>query len=106
MAHRGVRLNKAARRRKMRKIWLIAAAVTGFGAIAIAAEQPPSQSNKPSEPPASGTSSSDLGRSGGVITPPADVDPQMKQTPPPSGARMPVIPPPGTPGGDPSIKPK
>ena len=41
-----------------------------------------------------------------VIKPPADVDPEMKRTPPPSGARMPVIPPPGTPGGDPSIKPK
>jgi len=35
------------------------------------------------EPPASGTSSSDLRRSGGVITPPADVDPKMKVTPPP-----------------------
>jgi hypothetical protein len=54
-------------------------------------------------PPASGTSSSDLGRSGGVITPPADVDPAMKQTPPPSADKMPVIPPPGTPRGNPAI---
>jgi hypothetical protein len=30
----------------------------------------------------------------------------MKRTPPPSGARMPAIPPPGTPGGDQSVKPK
>jgi hypothetical protein len=47
-----------------------------------------------------------LARSGGVITPPADVDPQIKRMPPHSGDPMPVIPPPGTPGGDPSIKPK
>jgi hypothetical protein len=86
----------------MRKIWLIAAALVGFGASAIAAEQ----SNQPTEPPASGSTSSELSRSGGVIKPPADVDPQMKQTPPPSGDRMPVIPPPGTPGGNPSVKPK
>ena len=90
----------------MRRIWLIAAALIGFGASAIAAERPPEQSNKPTEPPASGTSSSELSRSGGVIKPPTDVDPQMKQTPPPSGDRMPVIPPPGTPGGNPSVKPK
>jgi hypothetical protein len=88
----------------MLRIWLLAALVIGFGA-AVAAEQPPDQPNKPIEPPASG-SSSELSRSGGVITPPANVDPEMKRTPPPSGARMPVIPPPGTPGGDPSIKPK
>ena len=90
----------------MRRIWVIAAALIGFGAFAIAAERPSDQSNKPTQPPASGSSSSDLSRSGGVIKPPADVDPEMKRTPPPSGARMPVIPPPGTPGGDPSIKPK
>ena len=90
----------------MRGIWLIAAALIGFGTAAIAAEQPADQPNTPTVPPASGTSSSELNRSGGVITPPANVDPGMKQTPPPSGAKMPVIPPPGTPGGDPSIKPK
>jgi hypothetical protein len=45
-------------------------------------------------PPASGSSSSELSRSGGVITPPIGVDPQMKQTPPPSGDSMPVVPPP------------
>ncbi len=64
------------------------------------------QPSTPIVPPESGTSSSDLGRSGGVIIPPAGVDPGMKRTPPASGARMPVIPPPGAPGGDPSITPK
>jgi hypothetical protein len=30
----------------------------------------------------------------------------MNRRPPPAGDSMPVIPPPGTPGGNPSIKPK
>jgi hypothetical protein len=46
-----------------------------------------------------------LARSGGVICPPEHVDPEMKQPTPPTGP-MPVIPPPGTPGGDQSIQPK
>ena len=90
----------------MRRTWLIVAALAGLGASAIAAERPAEQPNQPVEPPAIGSSSSDLSRSGGVIRPPADVDPQMKQMPPSSGYRMPVIPPPGTPGGNPSAKPK
>ena len=89
----------------MRRTWLIVAALAGLGASAIAAERPAEQPNQPVEPPAIGSSSSDLSRSG-VIRPPADVDPQMKQMPPSSGDRMPVIPPPGTPGGNPSAKPK
>lgn len=47
-----------------------------------------------------------LARSGGVICPPEHVDPEMKQPTPPSGGAMPVIPPPGSPGGDPSVQPK
>ena len=90
----------------MRSIWLIAVTLAGLGASAVAAERPSGQPNQPAEPPASGSASSDLSRSGGVIKPPADVDPQMKQTPPSSGDRMPVIPPPGTPGGNPEVKPK
>jgi hypothetical protein len=95
----------------MHRIGLVVAAVVlGFAAVAVA-EEPASrpaagQSTTPSMPPASGTSSSDLNRSGGVITPPAGVDPEIKQTPPATGARMPIIPPPGTPGGDPAVKPK
>ena len=30
-----------------------------------------------------------------VLCPPAGIDPEIKQTPPPTGAKMPVIPPPG-----------
>jgi hypothetical protein len=46
-----------------------------------------------------------LARSGGVICPPQHVDPEITQPTPPTGT-MPVIPPPGSPGGDQSIQPK
>jgi hypothetical protein len=46
-----------------------------------------------------------LAQSDGVICPPPAVDPQMK-LPTPETGRTPVIPPPGSPGGDPSIRPK
>ena len=46
-----------------------------------------------------------LARSGGVICPPQHVDPEITQPTPPTGS-MPVIPPPGSPGGDQSIQPK
>jgi len=46
-----------------------------------------------------------LAQSKGVICPP-DVDPGMKLPPPDSGAKTPVIPPPGAPGGDRKIEPK
>jgi hypothetical protein len=45
-----------------------------------------------------------LARSDGVLCPP-NVDPGI-HTPPPGGGRTPVIPPPGSPGGDPSVQPK
>jgi hypothetical protein len=95
----------------MHKLHLVAAVVLGCSAIVAAAEEPTGrpgagQPASPTVPPADGTLSSDLNRSGGVITPPADVDPGMKETPPPSGARTPVIPPPGTPGGNQAVKPK
>jgi len=47
-----------------------------------------------------------LARSGGVICPPEHVDPDIKQPTPPTGGSMPVIPPPGSPGGDQSVQPK
>jgi hypothetical protein len=46
-----------------------------------------------------------LAQSKGVICPPAGVDPQM-QIAPPSGGHLKVIPPPGSPGGDPNVQPK
>ncbi len=46
-----------------------------------------------------------LSRSKGIICPPAGIDPGIA-APPVGGGVMPVIPPPGTPGGDTSIVPK
>jgi hypothetical protein len=66
---------------------------------------------KPAAPalPSTGENLSErLGASGGVIKPPADVDPGIKAPPkdPGAGSTMPVIPPPGSPGGDRSVQPK
>ena len=110
----------------MHRMCLVVAVAVAFGAVVAAAEEPSgrpganqpganqpganqpeaNQPATPAVPPASGTLSSDLNRSGGVITPPSGIDPEIKQTPPPTGARMPIIPPPGTPGGNPTVKPK
>ena len=46
-----------------------------------------------------------LARSDGVLCPPAGIDPEMR-APTPDAGKTPVIPPPGSPGGDPSIRPK
>ena len=62
------------------------------------------------EPPTVGGGSSKslsdkLAESKGIICPPSGVDREM-QVAPPNGGRLKVIPPPGTPGGDPSVQPK
>ena len=46
-----------------------------------------------------------LARSDGVLCPPAGVDPEMR-APAPDAGNTPVIPPAGSPSGDPSIRPK
>jgi hypothetical protein len=46
-----------------------------------------------------------LARSDGVLCPPAGVDPEMR-APAPDVGKTPVIPPPGSPGGDPTLRPK
>jgi hypothetical protein len=46
-----------------------------------------------------------LARSDGTLCPPSGVDPEIR-APTPEGGKMPVIPPPGSPGGDPSVRPK
>jgi hypothetical protein len=48
--------------------------------------------------------SNKLARTDGVICPP-EVDPGIK-APTPDAGKTPVIPPPGSPGGDPSVRPK
>ena len=46
-----------------------------------------------------------LAKSNGVLCPPSGVDPQMR-APTPEGGNTPVIPPPGSPGGDQNVQPK
>jgi hypothetical protein len=55
--------------------------------------------------PAQENLSEKLARTDGVICPPPDLDPDIR-APAPGGGRTPVIPPPGSPGGDPSVRPK
>jgi len=107
------------------RVWLLAAVV----APAMAAAQAPPKSEMPLRPkseqlsgctptrgtvgqgsheaeaPDGGNLSDKLAQSGGVLCPPAQVDPGIKVPSPPAG-RMPVIPPPGSPGGDPNVQPK
>jgi hypothetical protein len=91
-------------------VWIAAA----FSASALAAEQGRSAApdqNAPGQFDSQARQgdqnlSQRLDRSGGVIQPPANVDPQMHVAPPATGDKMPVLPAPGSPGADPSIKPK
>jgi len=46
-----------------------------------------------------------LAKSNGVLCPPAGVDPEMR-APTPDTGNTPVIPPPGSPGGDQNVRPK
>jgi hypothetical protein len=64
-----------------------------------------SGSNAPqSASPGAQTLSDKLAQTDGVICPP-DIDPDIK-APTPQAGPMPVIPPPGSPGGDPTVRPK
>src|SRR5262245_36276690 len=59
----------------------------------------------PKVPETTGENLSDkLARNDGVLCPP-NVDPDIK-APTPETGKMPVIPPPGSPGGDQNVKPK
>jgi hypothetical protein len=60
---------------------------------------------QPGENTGSTNLSDELSRLKGVICPPAAVDPGIS-VPPVGGGVTPVIPPPGTPGGDPGLVPK
>jgi len=67
---------------------------------------PPGAESGPTVGRDSGQPLSDrLAQSKGVICPPAGIDPQMHQ-PPPEGGAMKVVPPPGSPGGNPNVQPK
>jgi hypothetical protein len=68
---------------------------------------PSQQSDQGLSGNSSGSLSRELSQSGGVIHPPANPDPGLTKPALDLGPHsMPVIPPPGTPGGNPDIKPK
>jgi hypothetical protein len=46
-----------------------------------------------------------LARSDGVLCPPSGIDPEIR-APTPETGNTPVIPPPGSPGGNPNVRPK
>ena len=67
--------------------------------------RPPSTGNAPQSPGSNQTLSEKLEQTEGVLCPPAGVDPEIGLAPP-GGGKTPVIPPPGSPGGDPTVRPK
>lgn len=84
-----------------------AALATLLAAVGASAAKPPK-----TEPPAAAQQKSDeplseqLKESEGVIKPPETVDPEIKKPTPEIDSNMPVIKPPGEPGGDQSVQPK
>ncbi|HEY3909009.1 MAG TPA: hypothetical protein VGM07_03870 [Stellaceae bacterium] len=87
----------------------LAAAQTPQGATPAAPGHGPAANSQtlPSAPGgAPGSLSKELNRSGGVIHPPATHDRGVVSPPSRGVGRTPVIPPPGTPGGNPNVQPK
>jgi hypothetical protein len=62
--------------------------------------------NEGAAPHEEGNPSDKLARTEGVICPPPELDPDIRAPAPKNGGNMPVIPPPGSPGGAPSTRPK
>ena len=94
--------------------FLMLASFCGFAQAESAAPSPATRADCPpgagSNAPTVGresqkTLSDQLAQSKGVICPPAGVDPEMQQKPQ-EGGTLKVIPPPGSPGGNPSVQPK
>jgi hypothetical protein len=68
---------------------------------------PPEKIVPPTGSGATGRTMSDqLSKDRGTVTPPSNVDPSMAVHPGTHGSTMPVIPPPGSPGGNPAVVPK
>jgi hypothetical protein len=81
---------------------MIAAALVSLAAFAAT-----SQAEDAKAPTPPGSLSDKLDRTDGVIKPPADVDPKIsKPAPELRPNSMPVIPPPGSPGGRQDVQPK
>jgi hypothetical protein len=100
----------------MPRRFLFAFSLLGAVTAANAQTTPPAQAGKDCPPGTSANAptitgdskqnlSDKLASSKGIICPPAGVDAEMRQKPPEGGA-MKVVPPPGSPGGDPSVQPK
>jgi hypothetical protein len=116
--HETSRLNRRSTGRAT--VVLLLAACLGAGAASAQPSSPPSSTPAPPgpTPPASPTPPEVIapqgsplagGAKSGVIKPPTGVDPGIQSIPPvtsPAPNSMPVIPPPGTPGGNPSVQPK
>ena len=102
---------------KINRLGLLAAALVATGSfVAVASPQDPltpqaEPAPKPCEPPATrpntGWNSAEPScQSNGVIKPPQIGDRSVLAPPDKGTASTPVIPPPSTPGGDPTVKPK
>ena len=102
---------------KINRLGLVFAALIVAGGFTAAAATQDTQTPQakpapmPCEPPASGpkapSNSTVSGcQSNGVITPPQTGDRSVLPPPDMGTASTPVIPPPGTPGGDPNVKPQ
>jgi hypothetical protein len=76
----------------------------GSTALAQQPVQPPNTSGCTPQERSTQNLDQSLNQSNGVICPP-DVDPGGVKTPPTTGS-TPVIPPPGSPGGNPNVQPK
>ena len=96
---------------------LVAALLLAWGGLGPHQARAQADQGQPAAPPVvrddapTGPSLSErLDRSKGVIVPPAstaNTDPGIVKPAPSTGTKsMPVIPPPGTPGGDPNVQPK
>ncbi len=90
----------------MRPTIFCLAALTIVATAAAAGAQPKTEA--PSNTAnGNGTLSEKLGRTNGVIRPQQDIDPGIAKTAPvPNPDSTPVIPPPGSPGGNPQVQPK
>jgi hypothetical protein len=87
----------------------MAAAQTQNGATGAAPDHGPAAEGQVPQSGSSGAPGSlshELNRSGGIIRPPAIHDPEVVSPPNQGVSRTPVIPPPGSPGGNPNVQPK
>ena len=82
-------------------------AALGLGISPALAQTEIPKDTPPTSATGPGTLSQKLDQTDGVIRPRTDVDPGItKPAPVPNPGSTPVIPPPGSPGGNPSVQPK